>query len=500
MEIKGINESIYMVLSVCQHSNVCPLLIGNPGCGKTTSVEMYAEINGMNMVLLRGSQSSPEEILGYEVNDGDESVRSDLRIKKSSKICPKWFDQIHENHEKGIKTLLFLDEITTASAFVQAALLQVIFGRSIDNGFNLPEDTFVVAAGNYASNLSSEFNLLPPLMNRFCIFNVVVGNNDVSLFLSKYGKATSESKIRAFKSAYEKDANSYKEGVVKNIGDYIEKQLVAKTESLIKVGKFNPNSTDMSDIYQSLEGSVLPGFVTLRSLNYLRDVSVSTYLLYGSEGIYSSCYSMMVQGLVGISLDNSSKKVAVGKEYLELIKKSSNQLDRLNNPVSSSIDDKLKDLKGQPTAEALRGVCEVLESINNDPNLKKVKCPVSDSYINDIIASVLTVAKSAINDSGNDYGNLAKKYLNKNLSVDEKKSKFLGEMSRYNQAALAYNAVRELVKNRPYSQEILNNVNNTTSFSMRQLEYRAQYLIRKAADELGSLSGLVSLTKINGDN
>lgn len=181
-----INESIYMALSVSNASGVAPLLMGNPGAGKTTSVEFYAKANDMKMVLLRGSQSSPEEILGYEVNDGDEEVRGNLKVKKASKICPKWYDELLENHEKGVRTLLFLDEITTASSFVQAALLQVIFGREIDNGYRLPDDTFVVAAGNYAGNLSSDFNLIPPLMNRFCIFNVSITKDDIKAFMSKY--------------------------------------------------------------------------------------------------------------------------------------------------------------------------------------------------------------------------------------------------------------------------------------------------------------------------
>jgi Cdc6-like AAA superfamily ATPase len=46
MSKKDINSSIFAALKVSEKSKVPFLLIGNPGTGKTTTVEMFSKIRG----------------------------------------------------------------------------------------------------------------------------------------------------------------------------------------------------------------------------------------------------------------------------------------------------------------------------------------------------------------------------------------------------------------------------------------------------------------------
>ena len=414
-----INESIYMALSVSDASGVAPLLMGNPGAGKTTSVEFFAKANNMKMVLLRGSQSSPEEILGYEVNDGDEEVRGNLKVKKASKICPKWYDELLENHEKGVRTLLFLDEITTASSFVQAALLQVIFGREIDNGYRLPDDTFVVAAGNYAGNLSSDFNLIPPLMNRFCIFNVSITKDDIKAFMSKYrDRQDIISKLKEFDLANATDIKDLDSGFIDSVKKTMEMKICDLTCSLIAQNKFDPNITEMSDIYQDQTlGTKLLGFLTPRTMNYYRDTAIHMYLRYGVDGVKSDTFREMTQGLVGISLSsggNSKNKSGIRKEdvaseFVKVVEQTAIQLDKKRISSIASTEKEIErlitklDTNGQkveinilPSSDLI-ALGKIFENSIKDKDMRKSQTPIDPKTILDCENVIINSARNVMN-------------------------------------------------------------------------------------------------------
>lgn len=175
--MKTYNETkIYNAIELSKATKVPMLLMGNPGIGKTTTVMNYAKENGYNVVEVRAAQSSPEDILGYYVNEGGKSLVSKL---------PSWFTKMQEEAEKGLKHILFLDEITTANEFTQAALFKLIFDRAIEEN-KLPEDTIILSAGNYKGNLSDNFGMLSPTLNRFCIVNLDNGMlaNDITQYVT----------------------------------------------------------------------------------------------------------------------------------------------------------------------------------------------------------------------------------------------------------------------------------------------------------------------------
>ena len=185
-----VNAQVFAALKVAELSKVPFLFISAPGVGKSTTVEIFADIRGYHYELLRGNSVSPEECLGYDTADTSEGATSTKHLR------PEWFQRILDKEAEGKHTLLFLDELTTASPYVQSALLHLVFDRSVGNE-KLPAETLVVSAGNYSQSLGNQFVLIPPLMNRFCIFNIIPGINDLKAFLSAYEGASTGKTIQS---------------------------------------------------------------------------------------------------------------------------------------------------------------------------------------------------------------------------------------------------------------------------------------------------------------
>ena len=174
-----INAQIFYALKVSEESRVPFLFMSAPGMGKSTSVDMFAKIRGYELEVLRGNSTSESEVMGYDVVDTTPGSKSTIHLR------PSWYNKVLENAANGKRTLLFLDEITTCPEHVQSALLHLIFERKVGDE-NIPEDTLIVSAGNYSQSLGNTFGLIPPLMNRFCIFNIVPEKEDVKSFLCRY--------------------------------------------------------------------------------------------------------------------------------------------------------------------------------------------------------------------------------------------------------------------------------------------------------------------------
>lgn len=520
-----INESIYMALSVSEQSKVSPLLMGNPGAGKTTSVEFYAKANGMEMVLLRGSQSSPEEILGYEVNDGEGATRDGkLEVKVASKVCPKWFDKVWEHHDNGVRTLLFLDEITTASSFVQAALLQVIFGREIDNGYALPEDTFVVAAGNYSGNLSSDFNLIPPLMNRFCIYNVTIGASDIKAFLSKYSdRQDIISKLKAFDAQYATPSEGIDPAFAELVSKTMETKISDFTVGLINNKKYDPNVSEMSDIYQdSSHGTELLGFLTPRTLNYFRDTAIHTYLKYGSYGIQSETFRKMADGLVGISLAKSTNnknssgvnKEYISGEYIKLIDSVAQQLDKRKVTAVATTEQQIEriikrlDTDGKqvtnrilPSSDLLQ-LSKIFESALGNRDMKKVKTPIDPKTIIDCEDIIVSTARDVLKSDDSDIKSIlasAKNGTTLNRSMINL-DKINGNIKNYNDAIKVFNMISRFVStpDYQYASDLITKVTQNDKSILEKNCFRVDSIKRNLRNSLGiSMSELVETATID---
>ena len=296
----NINQTIYYALRVSEDSGVPLLIMSAPGMGKTSTIEMFAEYHGYHLEVLRGNSTSETEIMGYDVVDLEPGAKSTKHLR------PSWFSRVLSEEKK---TLLFLDEITTASPPVQASILHLVFERTVGEE-KLPADTLIVSAGNYSQSLSSDFGLIPPLMNRFCIVNILPDITDLDLFLSHYEggvvgeiKDWKEEVYKSFKSLSGQEINPE---MIPVASEYIERTVRETTKVLITKNKgLDLRVSDMQGIYSdtSLSDSILLGFVSLRTLGYLVKVSASAYKLFGIKGITGNQNFMkLVEGLVGLGL------------------------------------------------------------------------------------------------------------------------------------------------------------------------------------------------------
>lgn len=445
-----INAQIFYALKVSEDSKVPFLFMSAPGMGKSTSVSMFAKLRGYKLEILRGNSTSETEVMGYDVVDVDNPENKSTIHKR-----PSWYDRVLKNHENGHKTLLFLDEITTCPEHVQSALLHLIFERMVGNE-PIPEDTLIVSAGNYAQSLSNQFQLLPPLMNRFCIFNIIPEDEDLSLFLSKYKGSIAGKKVdieevtkKKLKEMDEAESTEYDESTLSKFGEYIELGIYETTHMLQTSGEkvVNLKVTDVQNVYSDTDNDQpLRGFVSLRTLCYLRDTALSAFKLFGKNGIVSDNFQKIIEGLCGVGISRGStgeiKYTTIVKNYYDSmcsvivdIEKMKNQkLPEYEKYFNEALD---KKDKGQVESGELKIINEKIKEMMNDPDVNTLECPINSAIISKLCKvldnnSNIGVTISAVSSD-----------IFSCISSD----KFIGIVTKWNVLLDLYSSIHEIVNN-----------------------------------------------------
>lgn len=83
-------------------------------------------------------------------------------------------------------SILFMDELSTASPNVQGSILNLVFNRKIRGNKELPEDCIILSAANYKANLPGFNDIMSPQLNRFCLVNLLPGNKNSDPSKSAY--------------------------------------------------------------------------------------------------------------------------------------------------------------------------------------------------------------------------------------------------------------------------------------------------------------------------
>lgn len=404
-----INARMFYALKVSEVSKVPFLFISVPGMGKSTSVEMFAKIRGYELVMLRGNSTSESEVMGYDVVDA-----ANPASKSTKHLRPSWYEQVMQNSAAGKKTLLFLDEITTAPEYVQSALLHLIFERKVGME-DIPEDTLIVSAGNYSQSLGNNFGLIPPLMNRFCIFNIIPTAKDLDIFLNEYSGSLvghPKNKMEEIEKLLETIDGMSLSGIsdedYSKIGEYIENGIREQTKLLMNSGKkvIDLAVSDMQSLYQDTNNdAALKGFVTFRTLNYLKRVTIAAYKCFGKEGLTCPSYRLMVLGLCGIGLsrDSSSKNVIVtdvDKGYYDQIGMVIEEIEKLKNTAVPEYEKFFNIILGKTPSEdgttftpaeksivdnvRINSIMNKLSEASKDPKMSGISRPISADILSTI--------------------------------------------------------------------------------------------------------------------
>lgn len=476
---ENINISIFTALKVSEISKVPVLIMSNPGLGKSTTVSMFADVRGYHLQLLRGNSTTAEEVLGYDVADQDKESKTTKHLR------PSWYTKILEHSEKGIPTLLFLDEITTANEFVQSALLHLIFERMVGDE-HLPEDTLIVSAGNYAQNLSNTMTLLPPLMNRFMIYNIVPSHRDLDTFLCKYEGSIASGKPHNYMAdlkskMIELDSQEVDipEDQYNKIGEYIERG-IRETAKFLMTGGDKPvdlGVTELQNLYADMDtDSKLYGFVTFRSLNYLRDISIAMFKCFGKAGITSDNYRNMIDGLcgIGVSRDSKTKDVKItkiGKEFFDYMVNVINDIEKMKNDRLPKYEKFFNDIaKTSDIYEIpeMVAIINKIEELKSDKELAQIERPIDPDMLETICKTVVKSSKSIIKIKVS----TADKIMDKMTS-----EQFMGNVHHWNTIADTITTIQSLVSDnsRGYKDKTSQMMNDTrdelknVAFKLRSL-------------------------------
>ena len=216
------------------------LLLSHPGFGKTSTIRMFAEYKDYNCVELIPSQYAPDDVVGIQVYENGNLVRKE----------PAWFRKVLTKAEEK-RTILFIDEITTCNPYIQGPLLDLIFSRSIGEA-KLPENVFIIAAGNYSSDLNGEFTMSHPLINRFLLLNLNNSDFDLDEILDEdFENKKSGQEIEAYLALKEDDIKSY---------DYEAIKTWIRESGNIGFGTTAP---------EEVEELGLLGFTSMRSISFV---------------------------------------------------------------------------------------------------------------------------------------------------------------------------------------------------------------------------------------
>ena len=144
--------------SVCIAHGLPLALRGRPGVGKTSLIESVSQRLGLACEVVVGSLREPTDFAGLPVV----TDKGDVRL-----AAPAWASRAAMATNGSV---ILLDELTTASPAVQAAMLRVVRERVVGE-MTLPKHVRVVAAYNDADDCGG-YELELPMRSRLVHMNV----------------------------------------------------------------------------------------------------------------------------------------------------------------------------------------------------------------------------------------------------------------------------------------------------------------------------------------
>ena len=144
-------------------------LWGPPGIGKSSLVRDFAAALGLPCVTLLGTQLAPEDLIGVpEIRDGRSRFAPPEMIARTEPYC------------------LFLDELNAATPEVQKAFYSLILDRRI-GGYELPEGSIVIGAGNRSSDNALARPMASALVNRLVHVHLRASSRDWLVWAANNG-------------------------------------------------------------------------------------------------------------------------------------------------------------------------------------------------------------------------------------------------------------------------------------------------------------------------
>jgi hypothetical protein len=384
----------------------------------------------------------------------------------------------------------------------------------------IPDDTLIVSAGNYAQNLSNTMTLLPPVMNRFMLFNIIPTADDLGVFLNKFDGSMRGERRNYFaeleKSMRELDEQEkdIPEKKYNMIGEYIERGLKDVMKILMTQGDkpVDLTVTDLQNIYSDTEkDSKLYGFITFRTLNYLRDATIAVYQCFGKEGISSNLYRNVIDGLCGIGVSRNAKKATngddvvitrVGKDFQDYMIKVINDVEKLNNDRLSEYEDYLQKMSKTTKAYTdpeLQALFNKVDEILRDKDLENIERPINPETIKPIFTcltktgnSLVEKFESKVKVGESDGG---EKDIFKEFDITPEA--FATKIVTWNRIKDVTMGLKTLIEKpeKSYEADIKKNLNDTMT-KLRQVEYKLKMFRKYAVNFSPAVSKIIPEIKV----
>lgn len=249
----SIAQTVYDICELSRATKIPFLLISNPGAGKTTGVRRFAELNGYHLEVVIGSRSTPEELLGYQVNNGGSSLEH---------LDSQWWARIVDYDKKGIPSILFCDEISTCPGQTEGSMLSLIQDRENQKGEKLPESCIVLGAANYSKNLPSYMDIITPAINRFCVINLMDGMNGLDLVSELFHPELNTAKERVH-TPFTRDENTE---YMSTMEKFFQNIFIEYSDKKSSKGVIDICNTEIAGLYQDADRA-LYNIISLRSMS-----------------------------------------------------------------------------------------------------------------------------------------------------------------------------------------------------------------------------------------
>lgn len=140
------------------------LLLGAPGLGKSQVVKTIAAERNLKLYDLRLSRMEATDISGLPFLD--------MERQKTVYFTPDFLPTEESYKAEGYKgAIIFLDELTQSDSSLQSVVLELVLDRSVGN-YKVPDNVFIVAAGNRPEDNCGSYELIASLLSRFIVFSV----------------------------------------------------------------------------------------------------------------------------------------------------------------------------------------------------------------------------------------------------------------------------------------------------------------------------------------
>ena len=148
-------QATAMVVEKFIQNHYSLLLTGSPGIGKTNIIEQVTANLGQKLIISHPVVSDPTDYKGYPVYS---------QVENKAMFVP--FSDLEQLILADEPTVFFLDDLGQAPMTVQAAAMQLILGRRV-NEHKVSDQVTFVAATNRRQDKAGVQRLIEPLKSRF---------------------------------------------------------------------------------------------------------------------------------------------------------------------------------------------------------------------------------------------------------------------------------------------------------------------------------------------